>query len=164
MKECERKFCPDPRAAELHATLIGARQESIEQGYIISCAEHGEVRLRRRDGECLLTVKKGAGLERDEYESVVPEDLFEQLWPATDGARLGKIRHTVRFRTSSSSEVDLEVDEYTGDLNGLFLIEVEFPTVEVATAFEPPEWFGEEVTGDVRYLNRSLAARQPVEA
>jgi CYTH domain-containing protein len=31
--------------------------------------------------------------------------------------------------------------------------------VEQAQAFEPPGWIGEEVTGDERYLNETLATR-----
>lgn len=39
----------------------------------------------------------------------------------------------------------------------LDLISVEFEADVVAEAFTPPPWFGPEVTGDARYLNRSLA-------
>ena len=44
----------------------------------------------------------------------------------------------------------------SGNLKGFMNVEVEFPTVKDAVLFEPPEWFGAEVTGDRRYSNASL--------
>ena len=53
--------------------------------------------------------------------------------------------------------LEIEVDVYAGDLEGLVVAEIEFPSEEEARALEPPEWLGEEVTGDHRYLNETLA-------
>ena len=50
-----------------------------------------------------------------------------------------------------------EVDVYAGELNGLRTAEVEFDSRAAADRFRPPPWFGEELTGDGRYANRSLA-------
>jgi CYTH domain-containing protein len=50
-----------------------------------------------------------------------------------------------------------EIDRYRGALAGLVTVEVEFESLEAAAAFEPPGWFGQEVTGDDRYANRRLA-------
>jgi CYTH domain-containing protein len=41
------------------------------------------------------------------------------------------------------------------------LVEVEFPSEAAARAFVPPDWFGEDVTGDRRYRNRTLALARP---
>lgn len=46
------------------------------------------------------------------------------------------------------------VDVFLGDNVGLVIAEVEFGD---ATDVLVPDWCGEEVTGDVRYYNRSLA-------
>jgi CYTH domain-containing protein len=35
--------------------------------------------------------------------------------------------------------------------------EVEFESEAAADEFEPPDWFGPEVTDDPRYANRALA-------
>jgi adenylate cyclase len=51
-----------------------------------------------------------------------------------------------------------EIDEYAGALDGLVVAEVEFPDEEAAHGFEPPAWFGRELTDDWRYANRSLAS------
>jgi adenylate cyclase len=37
------------------------------------------------------------------------------------------------------------------------IAEIEFGSEEEARAFEPPGWLGEDVTGDSRYLNETLA-------
>ena len=67
---------------------------------------------------------------------------------------MAKTRHLIPH-----GERQIELDLYRGELDGLAIAEVEFPDEESADAFEPPEWLGEEVTGDERYLNRTLAAR-----
>ena len=40
---------------------------------------------------------------------------------------------------------------------GLVFVEVEFESLDQATAFTPPEWFGEDVTNDGRYHNSYLS-------
>jgi len=50
------------------------------------------------------------------------------------------------------------LDLFEGALEGLRLVEVEFTSDEAMEAFEPPAWFGDEVTDDVRYTNAHLAA------
>ena len=47
------------------------------------------------------------------------------------------------------------VDVFDGDNAGLVVAEVEFEGE--AQAIELPDWAGEEVTGDPRYLNVNLA-------
>jgi adenylate cyclase len=51
----------------------------------------------------------------------------------------------------------LEVDVYEGDLAGLVVAEVEFPSEAAADAWRPPAWLGAEVTTDERYKNHRLA-------
>jgi CYTH domain-containing protein len=53
--------------------------------------------------------------------------------------------------------VQAEVDDYTGDLAGLVVVEIEFDDEQAARAFTPPAWFGPELTGEPAYANRSLA-------
>jgi CYTH domain-containing protein len=49
------------------------------------------------------------------------------------------------------------VDVYGGDLAGLCVAEVEFPTLADADGFRAPGWFGEEVTGRPGWSNAALA-------
>jgi CYTH domain-containing protein len=144
--EVERKFLvPEP------PDLEGTDSEEIEQGYLAIGSE-GEVRLRRKGDRRLLTAKQGGGLSREEAEVDIDPEAFEKLWPLTEGRRLHKRRHRMPH-----GDRMVEVDLYDGDLDGLVVAEIEFPSEEEARAFEPPEWLGEDVTGDHRYLNETLA-------
>ncbi len=146
--EVERKFLvPEP------PELDGTESDEIEQGYLAIGAD-GEVRLRRKGEKLLLTVKRGSGISRDEAEVELEREAFERLWPLTEGRRLHKRRYVVLL-----GDLGIEVDVYEGDLEGLVVAEVEFASEEEARRFEPPDWLGEEATGDERYLNETLATR-----
>ncbi len=146
--EVERKFLV-PHPPELE----GTESDEIEQGYLAVGAD-GEVRLRRKGDQLLLTAKRGSGISRDEAEVELDREAFERLWPLTEGRRLHKRRHVI-----PQGDLQIEVDVYEGDLEGLVVAEIEFDSEEEARGFEPPDWIGEEVTGDVRYLNETLATR-----
>jgi adenylate cyclase len=145
--EVERKFLV-PEAPDLD----GAEADEIEQGYLAIGAE-GEVRVRRKGEKLVLTAKRGSGLSRQEGEIELDRERFDILWPLTEGRRLHKRRHVVPY-----GELEIEVDVYEGDLEGLMVAEIEFGSEEEARGFEPPDWLGEDVTGDRRYLNETLAA------
>ena len=51
----------------------------------------------------------------------------------------------------------MELDRYAGELEGLMVAEVEFESEDEADGFEPPDWLGDEVTGNERYSNQRLA-------
>lgn len=129
---------------------------AIRQGYVAIAPDGGEVRVRARDGECFLTVKHGTGVVREEHETVISVDLFEALWLLTEGRRVEKRRLLVPL-----GDLVAEVDVFEGELSGLVVAEVEFPTVEAAAAWEPPAWFGTEVSTDKRFKNQSLALHGP---
>lgn len=148
-QEVERKFV----LVERPAALDEHPAQRIEQGYLAIDPAGSEVRVRRADGETTLTVKSGVGLVRAEEEIAIDERRFTLLWPLTEGRRVIKTRFLVRLDGGQTAEVD----DYGGDLAGLFTAEVEFPDEAAARAFDPPAWLGREVTGDTRYANRTLA-------
>lgn len=126
----------------------------IRQGYL---AVDGDVQVRIRDREGRgrsLTVKGGRGAVRAEVELAIGADRFEELWPLTAGRRIEKTRYVVPV-----DGADAELDVFAGDLSGLVLVEVELGSDEAMRDFEPPTWFGPEVTDDDRYSNASLAER-----
>lgn len=146
--EVERKFLvPEP------PDLDGTKSDEIVQGYL-AVGSDGEVRLRRKGEGLVLTAKRGSGIARDEAEIQLDTGEFELLWPLTEGRRLRKRRHLIPH-----GDREIELDVYEGDLEGLLVAEIEFPSEDAARAFEPPAWIGEEVTGDERYLNKTLATR-----
>jgi CYTH domain-containing protein len=148
--EIERKFLVDAVPDDLD----GRRASSIEQGYVAIDPDGTEVRIRRRDGTSTLTVKSGGGLARVEEELAIDDAAFERLWPLTAGRRIEKVRHVI---PTDIPGVEIELDEYRGDLDGLLVAEVEFPGEDEAHAFTPPPWFGADVTDDRRFKNQRLA-------
>ncbi len=148
--EIERKFVP----RESPAWLDEFPAVHIRQGYLAIVEGEVEVRLRRTDDATVLTVKRGAGEVRREEEVELGEDQFRSLWPLTEGARVEKHRYSVPHE-----ELTIEVDVFEGPLSGMLLAEVEFDSERASEAFRPPEWLGDEVTGDGRYANESLALR-----
>jgi adenylate cyclase len=112
------------------------------------------VRIRHADPQHhTLTAKRGGGLVRDEQEIEITKDAFNILWPLTKGLRVYKVRHFIAFDSGSQ----IEVDEFLGDLTGLVVAEVEFPSVAAAQEFVPLSCFTTEVTKDSRYTNAVLA-------
>ena len=146
--EIERKFL-----IERPPLLEGCEAVAIEQGYLALASGGGaEVRVRRADTEFVLTIKGGTGEVRVEEELDLDEDRFESLWALTEGRRVAKTRHLVPL-----DGLTAEVDVYERSLAGLVVAEVEFETEVDADRFEPPDWFGRELTGDDRYSNARLA-------
>ena len=128
--EIERKF----QVVDPPGWLEGCRASSIEQGYLAIGENGEEVRLRRIGSTAVLA-----------------DEQFGALWPLTEGRRIRKRRHYVENGPT------IEVDVYLDGLEGLVTAEVEFPSVEEADAFDPPEWLADELTGDERFANQQLA-------
>jgi adenylate cyclase len=146
--EIERKFL----VRELPSDVHGAPAESIEQGYL-AIDDDVEVRVRRREDEFFLTIKKGSGQVRAEEEVAIDGDRFTALWELTEGRRIEKSRRVIDVGGGTQFEVDV----YSDELNGLITVEAEFESEEAAERFQPPAWFGPEVTEDGRFKNRALA-------
>lgn len=157
-REIERKFRVDPGA--LPFSLEAWPASFIEQGYLaVSESGRQEVRLRNRDGNYTLTVKTGSGAVREEGEVALSEAQFQTLWPFTEGRRIEKIRHEIAL-----GQLTAELDVYHGRHQGLAVVEVEFSCEGSAQAFDPPDWFGNEVTDDAAYKNQQLATQAPCPA
>ncbi len=152
--ETERKFLidalpefglPDPKR--------------IEQGYLVTHAgPHAlEVRVRKIDKEsAVLTVKAGAGLSRPEIEVTIDSAAADALWPFTEGCRIMKRRFALYL--PDGNRVDLDI--YEGKHAGLMTAETEFASETEAAKFQPPQWFGREITGDPTFSNAALAMRE----
>ena len=150
-QEIERKFLVDALPEDLPPG------ERVEQGYLAVAPDGVEVRIRRRDGDCTLTVKSGPAHVRVEEELEIDERRFESLWALTEGRRVMKTRHVVPL----GEELRAELDVYEGAHAGLRTAEVEFVSEAASERFTPPAWLGTEVTGDPRYANQSLALHGP---
>jgi adenylate cyclase len=138
--------------SQLPKNLEQYPSEKIIQGYLSIDANGAEVRLRRIGQRYFETYKSSGGLQRTELEIELSHDQFSTLWPGTQDRRLEKIRYQIR-----EAEQKIELNVFRGNLDGLVLAEIEFPSREKSEKFEPPNWLGEEVTEDSRYKNQALA-------
>ena len=146
--EIERKFL----VRKLPDDLATHPSAQISQGYLVSTDDGLQVRLRKSDKNYSLTYKRGIGNVREEREVELAAEQFFALWPATEGKRLLKTRYEIPF-----GDRVVEIDVYGGH-EGLVVAEVEFDAEEAAKDFQPPDWLGDDVTGDPRYSNQLLAS------
>ena len=144
--EIERKFLVDNPPG-----LENFSSKEILQGYLLITDEK-EIRLRKKGDRYFQGVKVGRGLSREEIESEISIFQFEDLWPETEGKRIVKRRYDIYY-----DGIKIELDVFSGTHQGLITAEVEFKTEEESRLFEPPHWFGPEVTHDDRYKNKNLA-------
>ncbi|HSJ92234.1 MAG TPA: CYTH domain-containing protein [Ilumatobacter sp.] len=145
MIEIERRFLVDVVPEPL------PRPCRIVQGYLMTTP--AAVRVRSADGVYTLTIKSGSGLRRTEIERTLAAAEFDALWEVATDLRIEKRRHRIELGHGAVAELDL----FDGDLAGRRLVEVEFDDESAAASFEPPEWFGPEVTTDPRFTNAALA-------
>ncbi len=153
--EIERKWLvPEiPVFKEQHKT------SDIKQGYILNgngvCLR---VRVTRgHDYSGYVTVKGPNELPEavEEHEMAIPVETAEELLKLSGCATITKKRTYVRY-----GGLTIELDEFKDNLKGLVVAEVEFPTPRYP--FNPPSWFGKEVTGDKRYTNSNLVKSQNI--
>ncbi len=147
-REIERKFL----VKRLPENLAQYPHDEIQQGYLAVAPGGVQVRLRKKGAIRSLTFKRGNRSAREEREIRLSAEQFDALWPATAGRRLSKVRYEVPWRDHM-----IEIDIYNGRHDGLVVAEVEFDDEKSCTAFEPPDWLGEEVSGRSRYSNVELA-------
>jgi adenylate cyclase len=149
-QELERKFV----LSGIPFELSGYAASEIRQGYLSIDPDGSEVRVRQRGPRHSLTVKRGAGIVRDEEELDLDDEAFGRLWPLTEGRRVEKTRYEI----PASDGLLIELDVYAGQLEGLITAEVEFSSDAEAERFLAPDWLGREVTEDAAYKNRRLAS------
>ncbi|MGE0059553.1 MAG: adenylate cyclase [Dehalococcoidia bacterium] len=145
--EIERRFLveapPEDAASYPHAELL--------QGYVsfyFESADGTEVRLRSEGSSFVETLKRGSGGVRWESEREIDRAEFEARWPQVGDRFVSK----TRYRLPGG----IELDVFHGRFEGLACAEVEFPDEAASRAFEPPPWFGREITDDVRYTHTNL--------
>ncbi len=160
--ETELKFLVDEIPEEID--LENTPHVVLRQGYVVVSSDGAETRIRSFDNERFeLTVKSAGTVQRTEQTIKLPKDMFEVLWAQTAGMRVEKTRYKIPHGKHT-----IELDIYEGHLTGLMTAEVEFTgrqeDAEIkAMTFEPPTWFGRDVSKDRRYKNQNLAHGLPRE-
>jgi adenylate cyclase len=126
----------------------------FKQGYLSSHKER-VVRVRIEGKRAVLTIKGASkGATRGEWEYEIPvADAVELLDGLCEQPLIEKYRRRITFARNV-----WEVDEFLGVNAGLVVAEIELQSED--QQFDKPDWIGEEVTSDLRYLNSNLI-KQP---
>lgn len=122
---------------------------NIEQGYI---STKPVIRIRKANDRYYLTYKSSGLMTREEHEEEISLNQYEHLKSKIDFNLITKKRYLVNL----DNLLTVEIDVFTGKLNGLILAEVEFDSQESANNFRPPAWFTKEVTFNPRFQNCNL--------
>lgn len=151
-REIERKY--------LLSSLPAYLKEGtpICQAYLLT--GETEIRIRQKADKYFLTMKKGEGFNRFENETQLSKEAFDILL-CLGGERV--VRKT-RFLMPSKNDLTWEIDEYHGDLQGLFTAEIELP--DECSNFDVPEELSgvivKEITFDERFKNQNLASTKAI--
>jgi len=122
------------------------------QGYLAIDPRGVTVRLRQFGAQRFLAVKSYDGKARIEREVALTEQQFAELWPATEGHRLRKVRYHTPYEGYT-----IEVDMYEGSAAGLIVAEIEFPDEQSCEEFVKPDWVGPDISERKEYSNSALA-------
>ena len=144
--EIERKYL----ISHIPFDIAGYPFHQIEQAYLSTAPV---VRVRQEDDTYYLTYKSKGLMAREEYNLPLTKEAYEHLKPKADGIVISKIRYVIPEKDGLS----IELDVFKAPYEGLLLAEVEFPNEEAAHAYQPPKWFGEDVTYSTEYHNSTLS-------
>ena len=142
--EIERKFL----VKEL-PDLNGVEHSEIKQGYFSIIPEK---RVRKMGNRYFLTEKGEGDMVRTEIETEIDEKTALELFNSSKTYIIEKTRYYLPH-----GKYTIELDIYGGKHKGLIVAEVEFPSEREALDFEPPKWFGTDITRDKSYKNMVLA-------
>lgn len=148
MKEIERKFLITSEVFKKEAY----KRTRIAQGFLSTHPER-TVRIRLKGDNGYITIKgksNKSGLSRFEWEKQISLNEAKELLLLCEKGIIEKTRYEV-----SVGDHIFEIDEFTGENEGLIMAEVELNSED--EVFTKPEWLGKEVTGDIRYYNSQLS-------
>ena len=135
----------------------------IEQAYLNTSPV---IRVRQQDDSYYLTYKGGGLMAREEYNLPLDADSYQHLLKKADGNVISKKRYLIPLKNPqftsdfvplSTPELVIELDIFAEPFAPLIMAEVEFSSIEMANAFIPPEWFGEDVTMNPKYHNSNMS-------
>lgn len=136
--------------------LAGIPSAEIEQHYLDDGS--APLRLRRKNGEYELTrkldVAPGDLSRKDERNLPLTERQFLAL-KKLSRRHLAKTRHYLPLPGGLTAELDV----FHGPLEGLTMVEVEFPDEKARAGFVPPAWFGRDVSQEIWSANSFLAGK-----
>jgi len=135
-QEIERKFL----IKSIPMDIEQFPHKDIIQWYLNDPTTGKSIRVRHIGEAYKITKKKWFGLVREEIETDITKEEFDQLRREVENHFLEKTRYEIPYEW-----ITIELDIYK-NLQGLKTAEVEFGNKRDAKKFEAPEWFGEELT------------------
>lgn len=153
--EIEKKFF----VKQMPQNIEKYSKKEIEQGYLL--LEDPVLRVRKSNDNYLLTYKSIKGIPQDmmdialsaqEVELPISKEAYYHLLNKVDYNIIKKTRYIIPLDNNLIAELDIFHDK----LEGLIIVEVEFPDKNRAKDFISPDWFGQEVTFDNRFRNNYL--------
>ena len=116
----------------------------MEQAYL---NEHPTARIRRENDDYILTYKgiSDNDISHTEYNLPLTKEAFEHMLPKCDGRIIKKKRYRIPLE---GTELCAELDIFDEPFSPLKIVEVEFPSTDAAGEFNPPAWFGEDLSQD----------------
>lgn len=157
MKEIERKFLFT--SIDYALLNIASKQILVQHGYTKDDIRFSEYIYTDKQSSYRINYKSGIGLSRDEVKCEISKEVFDAVWPLTEGRRISKLRCVLKLK----SGLDLEIDLYRrSKVLPLITAEIEFATEEDAEKFLVAELLDYceiflDVTGIPGYLNSNLA-------
>lgn len=158
--EIERKFTVKKIPEDLDKYTC----HIIEQAYLNT---DPVVRVRRQDDEYYMTYKGKGLLAREEYNLPLNEASYYHLRDKADGNVISKKRYVIpiatpTFTSDYAKEIDqislyVELDIFDAPFAPLIIAEVEFPSENMANAFQPLDWFDQDVTNNPAYHNSNMS-------
>lgn len=125
--------------------------------YFPANVAHPRLRIRQKGSTYTLTKKTQVTLGDASTQTEENIDLTKEEFNALNtgsGKTVSKIRYEIPI-----GEYTAEVDVFTGDLKGLVLVDVEFPSTEARDAFVKPSFCGEDVTQEDFIAGGMLAGK-----
>ncbi len=122
----------------------------IEQAYL---NREPVIRIRKQNEDYILTYKGSGMMVREEYNLPLDKVSYEHLKEKADGKIIRKKRYIIPIQDGLKVELDI----FEGAHQGIVLAEVEFPNKAACDAFQPLDWFGEDVTMKEEYHNSNMS-------
>jgi CHAD domain-containing protein/CYTH domain-containing protein len=158
--EIENKYLLSyEKALDFINSLREYNVEKIEQAYF-SYSPKSTKRVRKSNDKYILTIKKGSGRIREEFEKNISKKKYKKLIKKKIGRTIKKNRYIFELEGYK-----FELDIFKKSLKGLAFLEIEFKDEKEQKSFTPPNPLKEiiikDVSEDRSYTNAFLAISMP---
>ncbi|MGE5342445.1 MAG: cyclic nucleotide-binding domain-containing protein [Candidatus Omnitrophota bacterium] len=155
--EYQKKFkvhtTPDQFLNWVKEIDISIKAKQLDQVYLPCLTKGGELRLRKTDDKCEISIaRKLESGSRIKLEIPIDEYIYRELRPQAEGKPITKTRYTFKYEG-----LEWRFDVFAEHLSGLCLLEVSLKSKDAQFTLPSPFIGSEDVTGDPKYDNKSLA-------